>query len=48
MRMREPFEVETLEGTMRGDAGDYLAVGHEGDAWPIKADIFLATYRAVN
>jgi len=42
--MSEPFEVETLEGTMRGGKGDYLCEGPAGEQWPIKKDIFEATY----
>jgi hypothetical protein len=40
----EPFEVDTEEGVMRGAAGDYLCVGPAGEAWPVKAAIFEATY----
>ena len=46
-QMSEPFEVETLEGTMRGNAGDYLCIGVEGEQWPIKKQIFEATYSEV-
>jgi len=42
--MDEPFEVETLEGTMRGNAGDYLIRGVKGEYYPCKPDIFAATY----
>jgi hypothetical protein len=45
VRMDEPFEVETLEGTMKGKAGDWLAEGIEGERWPIDADIFKKTYK---
>ena len=45
--MDEPFEVETLEGTMRGNAGDYLICGVKGEYYPCKPDIFEATYDAV-
>ncbi len=40
----EDFEVETLEGTMRGKAGDWLMVGASGEMWPIKDKIFRETY----
>ena len=43
-QMDESFEVETLEGTMKGKAGDYLCVGAEGERWPIKKEIFEKTY----
>ena len=42
--MEEPFEVETLEGTMKGNAGDYLIRGVKGEYYPCKPDIFAATY----
>lgn len=45
VRMDEPFEVETLEGVMKGKAGDWLAEGIQGERWPIDADIFSKTYR---
>jgi hypothetical protein len=39
-----PFEVETLEGLMQGKALDWLAVGVNGEMYPIAADIFEKTY----
>ena len=39
-----PFEVETLEGTMRGNAGDYLIKGIDGELYPCKPNIFHKTY----
>jgi len=45
VKMDEAFEVETLEGTMKGKAGDWLAEGVEGERWPIDADIFSRTYK---
>lgn len=47
VKVREPFEVETEEGTMQGAAGDYFCVGPAGEAWPVKAAIFEATYEPV-
>lgn len=43
--MTEPFEVKTLEGIMKGEAGDYLITGIRGEKYPIKYDIFHDTYR---
>lgn len=45
VRMDAPFEVETLEGVMKGKAGDWLAQGVEGERWPIDAEIFEKTYK---
>ena len=44
VQMTEDFTVETLEGTHQGRAGDWLAQGPAGERWPIKAEIFAATY----
>lgn len=44
VKMDEPFEVETLEGTMQGKKGDWLAEGIEGERWVIDSDIFAKTY----
>ena len=46
--MEEPFEVDTLEGTMHGNAGDYLICGVKGEYYPCKPDIFEATYEPRN
>jgi len=43
-RMREAFTVETLEGTMTGNAGDWLVTGVEGEQYPVADRIFRATY----
>lgn len=44
-QMTENFEVKTLEGTMKGVAGDYLATGVNGEKYPIKKEIFEKTYK---
>lgn len=43
-RMERPFIVNTLEGVMRGQKGDYLCEGSAGERWPIKKEIFEQTY----
>jgi hypothetical protein len=40
-------EIETLEGVMRADPGDYVIRGVKGEFYPCKPDIFEATYEAV-
>lgn len=40
----EAREINTLEGTMRADVGDYIITGVKGERYPCKPDIFLATY----
>lgn len=39
--------VETLEGTMSGDVGDWLITGVKGEQYFCKPDIFEATYEKV-
>ena len=46
-RIDEPFEVQTLEGTMTGNAGDYLAIGVRGEMYLVKKEIFEETYLPV-
>jgi len=36
--------IDTLEGTMRADAGDWIIRGIKGEFYPCKPDIFEATY----
>ena len=36
--------IQTLEGTMRADIGDYVIRGVQGEFYPCKPDIFDATY----
>tara|TARA_R100001480_G_C4729860_1_gene180867 strand:- start:844 stop:1122 length:279 start_codon:yes stop_codon:yes gene_type:complete len=40
-------EIKTLEGVMRGDGGDYIIKGVEGEIYPCKPDIFKKTYDVV-
>lgn len=39
--------IDTLEGTMRADLGDWIIRGIKGEFYPCKPDIFEATYEAV-
>ena len=39
--------INTLEGEMRGNAGDYIIKGVQGEIYPCKPDIFMSTYEAV-
>lgn len=32
-QINEPFEVETLEGTMKGKPGNYLMIGIKGELY---------------
>jgi hypothetical protein len=37
-------EIKTLEGIMKGEAGDYIIKGIKGEIYPCKPDIFELTY----
>lgn len=39
--------IDTLEGTMLAEVGDYVIRGIKGEIYPCKPDIFLASYEAV-
>lgn len=39
--------IETLEGTMKADVGDYIITGVKGEQYPCKPDIFEETYEKV-
>ena len=36
--------IDTLEGSMRADVGDYIIRGVNGEFYPCKPDIFAKTY----
>lgn len=38
--------INTLEGIMRGEVGDWIIRGVKGEFYPCKPDIFAATYEA--
>jgi hypothetical protein len=40
-------EIDTLEGTMRGDKGDWIIRGIQGEFYPCKPEIFEASYDRV-
>lgn len=40
--------IDTLEGTMQANPGDYIIRGVNGEVYPCKPDIFAATYEAVD
>jgi len=48
IQIDEPFEVETMEGVLKGKKGDYLIIGNHGDMNPIDKEIFLKTYEVVS
>src|SRR5262245_27539580 len=47
LRGGKDLVVETLEGTMRADLGDWIIKGVQGEQYPWKPDIFFTTYEPV-
>lgn len=47
VRLTERTEIETLEGTMVGNPGDWLITGVAGEKYPCKDEIFQKTYEPV-
>ena len=43
----DKFEIVTLEGTMTASPGDWIIRGVQGEFYPCKPDIFVATYETV-
>ena len=41
------IDIETLEGKMRANEGDYIIKGIKGEFYPCKPDIFESTYEKV-
>ena len=41
------LKIETLEGAMTANPGDWIIKGVQGEFYPCKPDIFEATYEAV-
>lgn len=39
--------IETLEGTMKANIGDYIITGIKGEKYPCKPDIFEMMYELV-
>ena len=44
LRLQIPVTIETLEGVMVGDVGDWLIRGISGEFYPCKHEIFIETY----
>jgi hypothetical protein len=42
------INIQTTEGVMRCDVGDWLLKGVAGEFYPCKSDIFAETYEAVD
>lgn len=44
IQITAPQVIETLEGTMRGEPGDWLVTGVAGEQYFVKPDIFIRIY----
>lgn len=40
----KPVDIETLEGTMHANIGDWIVTGTNNEKWPVKKEIFEKTY----
>lgn len=47
VQINEPFQVETLEGTMEGKAGDYLMKGVKDELYICEEAIFNSSYKFI-
>lgn len=43
-RTSEAKDIETLEGVMHADEGDWIVTGAQGEKYPVKHDVFKETY----
>lgn len=48
VQITRPMTIETLEGTMRGEPGDWLIIGVKGEQYFCKDDVFRKTYEPVD
>ena len=48
IQITRKMTVETLEGIMTGNPGDWMITGIKGEQYFCKDDIFKATYEPVN
>ena len=40
----KPIIIETLEGAMHAEIGDWIITGVKGEQYPCKPDIFMMSY----
>lgn len=43
-RMRKAFQIQTIEGMMKGNAGDWLIKNPAGELYPMTNPVFQKTY----
>lgn len=42
------IHIDTLEGKMKANKGDWIVTGIKGEQYPVKPDIFEKTYSAID
>lgn len=47
VRTEKMVSIETLEGVMTANPGDWIITGIKGERYPCKPDVFAATYEPV-
>lgn len=47
VQLTRQVTIETLEGTMVGNVGDWLITGVNGEQYPCKDDVFKKTYEII-
>lgn len=47
VQTQEEVVIETLEGNMKANPGDWIITGVNGERYPCKPDIFEKTYESV-
>lgn len=47
VKITRPITIDTLEGSMVGNVGDWLITGVNGEQYPCKNDVFQKTYESV-
>ena len=46
-QIQEEMDIQTLEGTMHANIGDWIITGIKGEQYPCKPDVFEKTYEPV-
>lgn len=46
-KLYQTLSIETLEGTMKADIGDFIIKGVANEFYPCKESVFLVTYEKV-
>lgn len=44
----EKTKINTLEGPLYAQPGDWIITGVEGEQWPVKKEIFEKTYKVID